>query len=200
MFYLVSIYSEKDFERLREFNIIAHHSNRIVIKFKKDIVFKNSIEPINLEGFDVTILGMNHTIENINIVEEKDFIALFEKVNSIFVENLKVKNCYVYGNVKCATLAAEVSEHAAFDNVDFENVNVESEAFAGGLIARAKEVYINNSYVSSNVCGHDVVGGVVGMTDKYTETNCQINSNCISVGKAIGNSVGYADVKLIKKI
>lgn len=202
MYYLVNIYNEYDFEKLRYFDKNVHKSNRIVINIKNDIIFEEEIIPVNLDGFDVYIEGNNHTLNNININEEeinaKDYSAIIEKVDNLYVKNLKFNNCYIYGGVKCAVLAADVSDKVIFENISMQNTMVNSEAFCGGLVARCKELSITNSSISASVYGHDIVGGVVGMTDKYIDKNCIYDIDGIAFGKAISAEAGYYERKLTK--
>ena len=202
MYYLVNIYNEYDFEKLRHFDKNVHKSNRIVINIKNDIIFEEEFIPVNLDGFDVYIEGNNYTLNNININHEeinaKDYSAMIEKVDNLYVKNLKFNNCYIYGGVKCAVLAADVSNKVIFENIDIRDTMVNCEAFCGGLVARCKELLITNSSISASVYGHDIVGGVVGMTDKYIDQNCLYDIDGIAIGKAIHSEAGYYERKLTK--
>ena len=203
MYYLVNIYREEDFEKLRNFDINVNKSNRIVVNIKNDIIFKREFVPINLEGFNLIIDGNNHTLYNITINEEEiyceDYSAIFEKVNNLFVKDLKFNNCYIYGGVKCAVLAADVSQKVELQNIGMNDIMVNCEAFCGGLIGRCKELTITDSNISACVYAHDVVGGVVGMTDKYTDKNCVYDIKGAAIGKIIHAQAGYYEKKLTKK-
>ena len=205
MFYFFDICREMDFNKLRRLTSDPEKSNKIVINIIKDINFRYPFECIDLEGYDVIINGNNHKLSNINIAnpyEEEsleDFTGMFSKVDNLYIYNLNIENSNIYGKVKCGTLAGHIDNELELYNVNANNLYVESEAFAGGIAGRCKEVYIIDSSINSEVYGHDVVGGVVGMTDKYTEEYSEINSNGIAFGKAIGNEAGYCELKRRKK-
>lgn len=205
MYYLFEIYNENDFDNLRNFKFERCTSKNVVININEDITFKNSFKPINLEGFDVIVNGNNHTLSNINIDTftrdyfEKDFAAMFSNLYNLYVYNLNINNSNVYGAVKCGTLAGHIDGNAIINNVNATNLLVNSEAFAGGLIGRCNEIELINSNISSSVYGHDVVGGVVGMANKYTEENSSVECDGMSILKAIDERAGYCELKFIKR-
>lgn len=204
MYYLVDIYDEKDFERLRKLCDGKTYSNRILVNIKNNIYFVSQMKPINAEKFDITIEGNNHKLSNISINkfetnrDNLDYSGIFSKVNNLYVHNLNVEYAYVYGKVKCGTLAGEIKSDLLLNNSSFDDIIVNSEAFAGGIAGRANSVTLYDSYVSTNVYGHDVIGGVVGLTNRYIENNSLVNTNGIAIGKACGNEAGYCDFKLKK--
>jgi len=197
MYYLVSIYKEEDFELLRNYDIKKNKSNRIVIEIKNDIVFTKDITPYNLDGFDVLIKGNNHTLSNLNIYGN-NFVGLIRKVDNIQVIDLNLSHVNIYGNVKCASIAAQVNENASIDNSNFDDIFVNCDAFAGGIIGRCKNISISNSNIKAYVYAHDIAGGVVGLTDEYYQENCNLVINGITIGKAISDNAGYAELKKIK--
>ena len=205
MYYLVDIYEEKDLDKLRNFDIRKNKSNRIIINIKNDIHFNESIRPINLEGFDVIINGFNNTISNIKVNyygidrTNKDFSAIFSKVRNLYIYDLNIKYSYIFGGIKCGTVAGEIYDTLTLNNINATNLIVNADAYCGGIAGRSKVVNVFNSNIQSCVYAHDVVGGVVGMTNKYIQENSIIDTEGVSIGKAIGVQAGDCDFKLIKK-
>jgi len=112
----------------------------------------------------------------------------------------KYENCYSNTNVEANQLNAGGLigfTDCLYSNkiVTIQNCyatgNITSPQFAGGLIGRAEEIVINNSYASGNINSSDKhSGGLTGNAD-----NAQIN-NCYSSGTVIGNQytgsfIGY---------
>ena len=204
MFYCVDIYTEDDFEKLRRFDINTAMTNHILIAIRDNVDFTKPFNPINLEGFNININGYNHTISNIYVNRyatemAQDFVGMFEHANNISISDLKIVDSYIYGGVKCGTLAGEITNKLKLNNVYADKLIVNAEAFCGGIVGRCNEAEILNSTINSHVYGHDVVGGVVGMANKYTEENSVINTDGYAVGKAIGNEAGYCELKFIKR-
>ena len=202
MYYYFQIDSQSDFDNIRELVEGRTFSSKIFINIRKDILFEGTFKPIDASFFDVTINGNNHTLTGLRVNhigydrDKLDNTGMFSSVNSLEVHDLKVENSYIYGGVKCGTFAGHVENDVLLDQVTLDDVIANSEAFCGGAVGRCANLNVFNCDFNVSVYGHDVVGGVAGMANKFTEENNNIDAKGISIGKAIGNETGYCEIRL----
>ncbi len=177
-----------DFLKLRNLK----ENETAVIAILNDIDF-NGVEfkPINAFSNNIIIYGFDHTISNLTINNgREEHAGLFGEVNSIYVRDLNFVNINVKGGVYSGSLAGEVNKKASVTRSSFL-VDVDAEAYAGGIVGVCDDLVVTDTNIKSSVKGYDVVGGLAGMADRAVEVNNIIDSTVNSIGKASGRVVGY---------
>lgn len=192
------INEEFDFEKLRRYQ---NKDKTFKIIINKDIDFKFKFIPLNtFEEYTIYIDGKNHTLSNINISVVNEKVGIFTRVNNLYVNNLIINNSHLYGGVLSGIICGDVEHETKLNNITLDNVVVSSEAYGGGAVGYSDKLTIEDSFIRTEVHGYDVVGGVAGMANDYTEKNSDIKSTLLAIGKAVDNSVGYSDHKSINPI
>ena len=191
------INNENDFYKIRGFK---NNEKTFKIIINSDITFNRKFIPIDgFNEYTIYIDGQNHILNNIDIYDPNEKVGMFTKLSNLVVENLNIINSSLYGGVLSGIICGDVEHNTTINNVNLMNVTVSSEAYGGGVVGFSEKLDINNSKLYTEVHGYDVVGGVAGMINHYTEENCDIKSTIFGFGKAIGNDIGYCEDKKINQ-
>ena len=154
--------------------------------------------------------GKNHTIENLTIVDpNRDFAGMFGFVDRAIIKDIVFKNAKVVGSWYIGVLAGEI-DLSLVTNVVSLNGNVSGTSFIGGLMGatRASEIHVvgTTGYVTANdivggifgasaskivdafsmnvIKGYENVGGIMGLSDKFSSGTLQQNIYSASILKA----------------
>ena len=113
--------------------------------------------------------GNNHKIKGLTINRPtEDHIGLFGDMDKGSIRNLGIEECNITGKDVVGGLAAYIFIPSAIDHV-----------------------YIENCYVTGNINANNMVGGLVGLTDRTDIINCYTDVNVTATGQTAGGFVGY---------
>jgi hypothetical protein len=140
------------------------------------------VEQANSE-FTGSFDGQNHTISNLSINRDDDYVGLFGAIGAGGeVKNVGVINVNITGNNGVGGL---VGENQGTVSNSYSTGNVSGYSDVGGLVGVNSNGTVSNSYSKGNVSGEFYeVGGLVGGNDEGN----------ISNSYSTGNVTGEADV------
>ncbi len=165
-------------------------------------------------GFD----GNGHTISNLYIDRDTDYVGLFGAFQNADIKNVVLENVNVTGKdwvgglVGAQNNGTISNSHATGDVQGNEKVgglvgdsasgqitnsyattDIEGSKSVGGLVGYSVFSQITNSYATGNVAGnnYDHAGGLVGFFDRGEIINSHAAGNVTSSGNSDGGLVGY---------
>ena len=172
----------------------------------------------NFHLFSAHFDGNNHTIANLYINRNDNFIGLFGITSRISsIKRIGLVSVHISGYTHVGGLVGHnygvITDSYATGKVSGSNV-------IGGLVG-SNESSINDSYVMGSVAGYDQTGGLAGnnfgvITDSYTAGSVSgdddhigglvgvsqgrilgsYSSSNVSGGNVVGGLVGYSDVSI----
>lgn len=184
--------------------------------------------PTDNPAFTGTFDGQNYTISNLYINRpDETSVALFGGTsNNAVIKNLKLSNCDIEGyrmtagvvgsqydaSVSNICVIGAITGHwedtagiVAWSKGDITNcyvfgtiTGVDSAYRIGGLVARAEDGSLTNSYsIASVICSGTWKGGLVGFANTATATNCYWNTETSGQATSyIGTGLTTAEMKL----
>lgn len=186
-----------------DFNTLRNYKNKdkiIKLYINGDIDFKSIFEPIKgLNEYTIYIYGNKYTLTHICVNNPNEKTGMISSCNNLYVKNLNINSSYLIGGVLSGIICGSVEHEVVLENVNLSDSVVASEAYGGSVVGVCEDLTILDSNINAEVRGYDVVGGVVGMADSFTEDNSNIDCTIIGVGKALGNDVGYCERKFKRK-
>lgn len=184
--------------------------------------------PTNNPSFTGVFDGQNYTISNLYINRPDEInVALFGGTSSnAMIKNLKLSNCDIEGykitagavgsqydaSVSNICVIGTITGHwedtagiVAWSKGDITNCyvfgtikGVDSAYRIGGLVARAEDGSLTNSYSVANIiCSGLWKGGLVGFANTATATNCYWNTETSGLSTSfMGTGLTTAEMKL----
>lgn len=136
-------------------------------------------QPLGIYSEGIKYLdGDNHTISNLYISRDEDFVGLFANLTDATIKNLIIRTSPdkgIHGVNKVGILAGRLN-NCTIQNVSVEG-GVNGSTYVGGLAGEINGGTISNiSVTKSSISGKNMVGGIAG-TSSATTTLCRFNGN-----------------------
>ena len=148
------------------------------------------------QPFFGSLEGNGHTISNLYVEAQMDYVGLFGAIDAAHIQNVIVSG-EVRGGAYTGGLAGWANNLAVIDNVT-SHVNIAGGSNSGGLIGYAAG--INNEYpltitestTTGEVLGGDTAGGLVGYANSVAVTRSSASGAIYSVGDNAGGLIGHS--------
>ncbi len=199
---IIRVKSVEDLNKIRKIN--QKQFKTLVLKLDDDIFFDEyeSFEPIDASDMDVIILGNNHHVQDLYIDKKDDNeVGLFSRTKDFKIFNIGSVTYDVRGKSFVGGLVGKVDGNALVYNVGSYG-NIDGDYYCGGFFGTVKDLYIISSFnIFSYVMAKDVVGGIAGMCNKYTDIDSSLRAGIQSViGKYQGLITGYNSSEMLESI
>jgi hypothetical protein len=138
--------------------------------------------------------GDSYTITGLYINDDTaSYIGLFGWADSATIENLSMINVNINGDAYVGGLLGYGLPEVTINNCFSSGSVTGDDRFAGGLAGRIhSNSHINNSYSSANVTGNDYVGGIAGVVYDYSTVNYSYSTGVVNGTSHVGGLIGTA--------
>lgn len=113
-------------------------------------LLNNDIDLSGVDWIPFTFTGVldanGHTIENLTISSNSNYVGLFNRIDSGEVKNLTLKNFEVSGNHYVGALAGEITNRGTIENVQVVNSDVNGTDNVGLLSGRLYHSTLEKSF------------------------------------------------------
>jgi hypothetical protein len=133
--------------------------------------------------------GNNHTISNLYINSENDYLGLFGLLRNGSISNLGVINSSVSGTGSYTRYIGGVcgyNDRGSISNSYNTGSVSSSDSYVGGVCGYNDGGTISNSYNNGSVSGKVSAGGVCGNNDSGTINNSYNSGNISGIGRNVG--------------
>lgn len=133
--------------------------------------------------------GLGHSVSNLSINQNSDYMGLFGSSNNAKIQNLDLLNIDIIGNNNVGGLIGYAT------NTEIKNVTVTGSIkgnfqYTGGLLGEADGTNIYDTTVSGSIVGHDqYTGGLLGRAINTHIENTTTAGN-VSGNRQVGGLVG----------
>ena len=188
---VIYIRKVEDLDKIRELDQNIYHTVYLIIKNNIDFQLKN-FKPIDAGNMKVVIKGNNHMFRDLTISnEDKLDTGLFSRTKDFEIYDLRVYTSIIHGSSCVGALVGTVDGNAIVKNVQLLG-RIIGESHCGGLFGTVNVLRIEDSIASTSMEGIDVVGGVVGLSNKVIMRNLSTPVQLDHIpGKAQGKVSGY---------
>ena len=198
---MIHINSVEDLNTVRKINQDLFQT--VILILNEDLLFDNiPFEPIDASKMNVIIKGNNHFILDLYInKKDKMEVGLFSRTKDFKIYNIRYFTHTTIGASCTGGLVGTVDGTAIVHNVCTNGI-VQGESHCGGLFGTTKNLLLDcNPKIVETVIAKDIVGGVVGTSDKIINNNTNVYSSTTTVtGKVHGVIAGYNSEKMKEKI
>ncbi|MDR1753342.1 MAG: Ig-like domain-containing protein [Eubacterium sp.] len=174
--YIIKTYNH--LENVRKY-LTAHFRMESDITFPANHVFQPIGESGTYKTFSGVFDGNGYTIHNLN-VSGTSRVGLFGQTNTATIQNLKINGGRVFASgtgTYSGALVGYAQNTLYITNCEVY-VNVEGKQYAGGLVGYGQHTEIRDCTFTGSVSGTSNVGGIIGKTNKTTNTKKAVIARC----------------------